>query len=174
MPPNGVLGLGLGSGGKALAGDWGLLKAELSEVGKPCMLWVWDVAVPPRLREAMPDSGSICRSARRVFGREWWMSIRGCFFLFFLTSYGVRDNETNDVGLKIPVRERWRLSCWCWGHVPLALPRVAAAWPCSSHYCSWQPWSGSSPTAPGKRSCRRAATRNTGSGDGRQIKENHS
>lgn len=40
MPPNGVLGLGLGSGGKALAGDWGLLKAELSEVGKPCMLWV--------------------------------------------------------------------------------------------------------------------------------------
>lgn len=38
MPPNGVLGLGLESGGKALAGDWGLLKAELSEVGKPCML----------------------------------------------------------------------------------------------------------------------------------------
>lgn len=38
MPPNGVLGLGLVRGGKALAGDWGLLKAELSEVGKPCML----------------------------------------------------------------------------------------------------------------------------------------
>lgn len=38
IPPNGVLGLGLESGGKAFAGDWGLLKAELSEVGKPCML----------------------------------------------------------------------------------------------------------------------------------------
>ena len=40
MPPNGVLGLGLESGGKALAGDWGLLKAEASVVGKPCMLCV--------------------------------------------------------------------------------------------------------------------------------------
>lgn len=38
IPPNGVLGLVLESGGKAFAGDWGLLKAELSEVGKPCML----------------------------------------------------------------------------------------------------------------------------------------
>lgn len=40
IPPNGVLGLGLDSGGKALAGDWGLLKAEPSGVGKPCMLCV--------------------------------------------------------------------------------------------------------------------------------------
>lgn len=37
MPPKGVLGLGLVRGGNALAGDWGLLKAELSEDGKPCM-----------------------------------------------------------------------------------------------------------------------------------------
>lgn len=35
MPPKGVLGAGLDRAGKALAGDWGLLKAELSEVGKP-------------------------------------------------------------------------------------------------------------------------------------------
>lgn len=90
MPPNGVLGLGLGSGGKALAGDWGLLKAELSEVGKPCMLWVWDVAVPPRLREAMPDSGSICRSTRRVLRREPWMSIR-CLFFYLVRRPWQRD-----------------------------------------------------------------------------------
>lgn len=38
IPPNGVLGLGLGSGGKALAGDRGLLRAELSDVWKLCML----------------------------------------------------------------------------------------------------------------------------------------
>lgn len=38
IPPNGVLGLGLVRGGKAFAGDCGLLKAELREVGKPCML----------------------------------------------------------------------------------------------------------------------------------------
>lgn len=62
IPPNGVLGLGLESGGKAFAGDWGLLKAELSEVGNPCILWVWEVAVP-RFREPMPVRGSILRTA---------------------------------------------------------------------------------------------------------------
>lgn len=38
IPPNGVLGLVFERGGNAFAGDWGLLKAELREVGKPCML----------------------------------------------------------------------------------------------------------------------------------------
>lgn len=160
MPPNGVLGLGLGSGGKALAGDWGLLKAELSEVGKPCMLWAWDVAVPPRFREPMPDSGSIWRSANRVLWRTMNVNTR-------FPKYDVRSNGTN--GLKIPVQERWRLSCWCWGHVPLALPQVVAAWPYSSHYCSWQPWSGSSQTAPETHSCRGAPKYKTSYGDGCQI-----
>lgn len=51
--------MGLDRGGKALAGDWGLLKAEPSGVGKPCMLCVWEVAEPPRFRETMADRGSI-------------------------------------------------------------------------------------------------------------------
>jgi len=65
MPPNGVLGFGLDSGGKAFAGDWGLLKAELSEVGNPCMLWVWEGAVPPRFKEPMPDRESNYRRERK-------------------------------------------------------------------------------------------------------------
>ena len=55
--------MGLESGGKAFAGDWGLLKAELREVGKPCILWVWEVDVPPRFREPMPVRGSTLRIA---------------------------------------------------------------------------------------------------------------
>lgn len=58
MPPKAVLGLGLVRGGKALAGDWGLLKAELRDVGKPCMFCVWEVAEPPRLREPIAVRGS--------------------------------------------------------------------------------------------------------------------
>jgi len=60
MPPKGVLGLGLVSGGNALAGDWGLLKAELSEDGKPCMFWVCEVVELPRFRDPMADKVSIC------------------------------------------------------------------------------------------------------------------
>lgn len=40
MPPKAVLGLGLVRGGKALAGDCGLLKVELSGAEKPCMFCV--------------------------------------------------------------------------------------------------------------------------------------
>lgn len=65
MPPNGVLGLGLDRAGKALAGDWGLLKAELSEVGNPGMFWLCEGVLPPRFREPMPDRGSIWRSRTR-------------------------------------------------------------------------------------------------------------
>lgn len=51
--PKPALGLGLVRGGKALAGDWGLLKADPRGVGKPCMLGVWEVADVPRFRELM-------------------------------------------------------------------------------------------------------------------------
>lgn len=60
MPPKGVLGLGLDRAGKALAGDWGLLKAELSEVGNPGLC---EVAVPPRFKDPIPARGSIWRRA---------------------------------------------------------------------------------------------------------------
>lgn len=63
--PNVALGLGLDRGGKALAGDWGLLKAEPSGVGKPCMLGVWEVADVPRFSELM-EIDSICRYNKRV------------------------------------------------------------------------------------------------------------
>lgn len=59
IPPKGVLGLGLDSAGNAFAGDWGLLKAELSEVGKPGLC---EAAVPPRFRDPMPARGSIWRT----------------------------------------------------------------------------------------------------------------
>lgn len=62
--PNVALGLGLDRGGKALAGDWGLLKAEPSGVGKPCMLGVWEVADVPRFSELM-EIDSICRYNKR-------------------------------------------------------------------------------------------------------------
>ena len=65
MPPKAVLGLGLVSGGNALAGDCGLLKAELSEDGKPCMFWVCEVVEPPRFREPMADKGSICGKIKK-------------------------------------------------------------------------------------------------------------
>lgn len=66
MPPKAVLGLGLVRGGKALAGDWGLLKAELRGVVKPCMFCVWVVAEPPRLREPIAVRGSTCITQRRI------------------------------------------------------------------------------------------------------------
>lgn len=47
------------SAGKAFAGDWGLLKAELSEVGNPGIFWLCEAAVPPRFKEPIPDRGSI-------------------------------------------------------------------------------------------------------------------
>lgn len=147
MPPNGVLGLGLESGGKAFAGDWGLLKAELREVGKPCMLWVWEVAVPPRLNEPMPDRGSISRRQKE--------SIRTllCADQFDIWHVKLMLAEARcGFNVKIPVQEKWHPGCWCWERVPLALPPVVAAVLCSLHCCSWQPWSGSSLRAPGKHS----------------------
>lgn len=40
IPGKAVLGFGLGRFEKALAGDWGLLKAEPCRLGNPCMLGV--------------------------------------------------------------------------------------------------------------------------------------
>lgn len=40
IPGKAVLGLGFGRFEKALAGDWGLLKAEPCRLGNPCMLGV--------------------------------------------------------------------------------------------------------------------------------------
>lgn len=58
MLPKGVLGLGLGSGGKAFAGDWGLLKGVFTGVGK-LMLGLRDVAEGPKFKPPMPLRGSI-------------------------------------------------------------------------------------------------------------------
>lgn len=64
------------------------------------------------------------------------VKVESSIFFLHVTS---RMTTQMFLGLIVPARERWRLSCWCWGHVPLALPRVAAAGSYSSHYCSWQP-----------------------------------
>lgn len=66
IPPKGVLGFGLERAGKAFAGDWGLLKAELSEVGKPGIFWLCDGAVPPRFKDPIPDRGSIWNQEMRL------------------------------------------------------------------------------------------------------------
>lgn len=60
IPLKGVVWFGVESGGKAFAGDCGVLNAELRLAVKPCILGVRDAAGPPIVNEAMPDKGSIC------------------------------------------------------------------------------------------------------------------
>lgn len=59
MPLKPVVWFWVERGGNAFAGDWGVLNAEPKFGGKPCMLWVWGAAEPPKLREAIPASESI-------------------------------------------------------------------------------------------------------------------
>lgn len=71
IPPKGVLGLGLVRAGKAFAGDWGLLNAELREVGNPGLC---GAAVPPRFRDPIPARGSIWRTPSGENQARRWSS----------------------------------------------------------------------------------------------------
>lgn len=157
MPPNGVLGLGLVSGGKAFAGDCGLLKAELSEEGKPCILWVWEVAVLPRFKEPMADRGSILRTEKESMTKtviqRWgsqvnnYISRSTSISFYHLKLLGAQRHNCS-FHMKIPVQARLHPDCWYLGHVLSASLLVVAVGLYSLRCCSWQPLSGSSPTAP--------------------------
>lgn len=66
IPLKGVVWFGVESGGKAFAGDCGVLNAELRLAVKPCILGVRDAAGPPIVNEAMPDKGSIYKESTKV------------------------------------------------------------------------------------------------------------
>lgn len=70
MPLKPVVWFWVERGGNAFAGDWGVLNAEPKFGGKPCMLWVWGAAEPPKLRDAMPASESIWMKKGKIIHRQ--------------------------------------------------------------------------------------------------------